>query len=154
MRPEDPAVLRPYGPADEPAAIELWQRSWQAAYPDIDFAERVAWWRTRWRHELVPSAQIVVTMRRDAMLGFVTVDRAGYIDQIVVAPEAWGSGIADALLAEARRISPHQLELQVNADNARAIRFYARHGFVRVAQDINPRSGRPLDVMEWRNAAS
>ena len=39
------------------------------------------------------------------MTGFVTVDpKTLYLDQIVVAPEAWGSGTAEALLAEARRI--------------------------------------------------
>ena len=31
-------TLRPYAPADEDAAIELWQRTWQLAYPQIDFA--------------------------------------------------------------------------------------------------------------------
>ena len=42
-------TLRPYAPADEAAAIELWRRTWQAAYPDIDFAARLGWWRERWR---------------------------------------------------------------------------------------------------------
>jgi len=38
------------------------------------------------------------------MLGFVTVDpRTGYLDQIVVAPEEWGSALGAALLAEAKR---------------------------------------------------
>ena len=52
--------VRPYTAADEDAAIELWQRSWQDAYPDIDFAARVGWWRERWRGELVPQAKILV----------------------------------------------------------------------------------------------
>ncbi len=54
--------VRSQGPplhaADEDAAIKLWQRSWQDAYPDIDFAARVGWWRERWRGELVPQAKI------------------------------------------------------------------------------------------------
>ncbi len=33
--------LRPYDVADEDAAIELWRRTWQEAYPRIDFASRV-----------------------------------------------------------------------------------------------------------------
>jgi putative acetyltransferase len=52
--------LRPYDPRDEDAAIALWLRSWQAAYPAIDFAARLGWWRERWRQELVPAAEIVV----------------------------------------------------------------------------------------------
>jgi putative acetyltransferase len=38
-------TLRPYSPADEDAAIELWRRTWQTAYPQIDFNERLGWWR-------------------------------------------------------------------------------------------------------------
>ena len=34
--------FRNYAPADEEAAIELWRRTWQLAYPNIDFAARVA----------------------------------------------------------------------------------------------------------------
>ena len=65
------------------------------------------------------------------MVGFVTVDPSTFdLDQIVVAPEAWGSGVAAALMAEAKRISPDGLDLHVNNDNARAIRFYEKHGFV------------------------
>ena len=46
-------TLRPYEAADEAAAIELWQRTWQKAYPHLDFAARVDWWRQRWRDELL-----------------------------------------------------------------------------------------------------
>ena len=43
------------------------------------------------------------------LVGFVTVDpRTFDLDQIVVAPEAWGSGIASALIAEAKRLSPQR----------------------------------------------
>ena len=44
-------TLRPYATADEEAAIELWRRTWQQAYPKIDFSARVDWWRARWRNE-------------------------------------------------------------------------------------------------------
>jgi putative acetyltransferase len=146
-----PLILRLYRPTDEDAAIALWQRTWQQHYPQIDFAERVAWWRERWRNELVPVATITLAERDGALVGFVTVDpRTHYLDQIVVAAEAWGSEVAAALLAEARRISPAGLELKVNADNARAIRFYEKHGFVISGQDVNERSGAPVHVMSWR----
>jgi hypothetical protein len=41
-------TLRRYTPADEAAAIELWRRTWQIAYPQINFNDRVDWWRQRW----------------------------------------------------------------------------------------------------------
>jgi len=143
--------LRRYAAADEAAAIELWRRTWQAAYPGIDFAARLEWWRGRWRGELVPSAEIVLAVAGDELAAFVTVDpRTGYLDQIVVAPERWGSDTAALLLAEAKRISPAGLDLDVNTDNDRAIRFYTKQGFVVSSAGTNPISGKPVQRMSWR----
>jgi putative acetyltransferase len=144
-------TLRPYASTDEDAAIELWRRTWQLAYPQIDFTARLDWWRQRWRDELVPAATIMVAEADAKMVGFVTVDvRTFDLDQIVVAPEAWGMGLATALMAEAKRISPAGLDLHVNTDNARAISFYQKHGFVISGEAINWRSGAPVHKMSWR----
>ena len=142
--------LRPYRSEDEDALIALWQRSWQQAYPSIDFAARVPWWRERWRNELVPKAAIVVAERAGAPVGFVTIDASGYLDQLVVAPDHWGSELATVLVNEAKRRSPDRITLLVNKDNARAIRFYERNGFVHAGEDVNPTSGRPVRKMEWK----
>ena len=102
-------TLRPYTPADEGAAIELWRRTWAHHFPHIDFNARVQWWRERWRQELVPVAHVVLAEIDDALAGFVTVDpKTMYLDQIVVAPEHWGSPVALALLDEAKRLSPQR----------------------------------------------
>jgi putative acetyltransferase len=147
---QEATTLRPYTAADEEAAIALWQRTWQQHYPDIDFAARVEWWRARWRNELVPQAQIVVAEFAGNMVGFVTVDPATlYLDQIVVAPEAWGTRTAEHLLAEAQRLSPRGLDLQVNQDNRRAIRFYEKQGFAITGEDKNS-AGRLTYWMKWR----
>lgn len=143
--------LRPYTATDEDAAIELWRRTWAQHYPHIDFDARVGWWRERWRNELVPAAEIVVAEVDGGLAGFVTVDpKTQYLDQIVVAPELWGSGLATALLNEAKRRSPNGLFLLVNKDNARAIAFYAKHGFAYDGDDKNPVSGIAVNRMRWR----
>jgi putative acetyltransferase len=144
-----PFFLRPYRPADEDAAIALWHETWQRAYPSIDFAARVPWWRERWRSELVPNANIIVAEHTGQLTGFVTIDGAGYLDQLVVSPARWGSDIAGALVTEAKRLSPAGITLLVNIDNMRAIRFYERNGFVHAGDDVNPTSGRPVKRMEW-----
>ena len=141
--------LRPYRADDEDAAIALWQRTWQQAYPSIDFAARVAWWRERWRSELVPNAAIIVAEQGGALIGFVTIDGSGYLDQLVVGPEHWGSPLATSLVDEAKRLSPSGVTLLVNKDNARAIRFYERNGFTHAGEDVNPTSGRPVLKMAW-----
>jgi putative acetyltransferase len=143
--------LRPYADADEDAAIELWRRTWAHHFPHIDFNARVAWWRERWRQELIPVAHVVVAEMQGALAGFVTVDPATrYLDQLVVAPEHWGSGAAAALLDEAKRLSPEGLDLLVNKDNSRAIRFYEKHDFAYAGEAANPVSGIPVNRMAWR----
>jgi putative acetyltransferase len=141
--------LRPYRATDEDAAIALWQQTWQQAYPGIDFAARVAWWRERWRDELVPQASIIVAEQAGTLVGFVTIDQSGYLDQLVVSTDHWGSDLGNTLIAEAKRLSPAGITLKVNTDNARAIRFYERNGFVHAGADVNPTSGRPVLKMQW-----
>jgi putative acetyltransferase len=144
-----PFILRPYRADDEDAAITLWLETWQRAYPEIDFSARVAWWRERWRKELVPNAAIIVAEQSGGLTGFVTIDTSGYLDQLVVAPDHWGSDLGNVLVDEAKRLSPETITLLVNADNVRAIRFYQRNGFVHAGNDVNPTSGRPVLRMEW-----
>ena len=144
-------TLRPYTAADEDAAIELWRRTWAKHYPHIDFTARVPWWRERWRNELVPAARIVMAEIDRAPVGFVTIDpKTMYLDQIVVAPEHWSSTVALTLLDEARRLSPKGIDLLVNKDNFRAIRFYEKHGFAYAGEDKNPISGIAVNRMTWR----
>ena len=142
--------LRPYRAEDEDAAIALWQQTWQQAYPGIDFAARVTWWRERWRGELVPNAAIIVAEQAGALVGFVTIDSTGYLDQLVVTPDRWGSKLANRLVDEAKLLSPDRITLLVNNDNIRAIRFYERNGFAHAGEDVNPTSGRPVLKMEWK----
>jgi putative acetyltransferase len=143
--------LRRYATADEDAVIELWRRTWQIAYPGIDFAARLPWWRAHWRGEIVPAADIVLAVAGGNVIGFVTVDaHTRYLDQIVVAPEHWGSGAAATLLVEARRLSPAGLDLDVNTDNRRAVRFYEKQGFSISGAGTNPLSGKPVHRMSWR----
>ena len=142
-------TLRRYRAGDEDAAIALWQQTWQLAYPTIDFAARVPWWRERWRSELVPNAEVIVAEADGALAGFVTIDATGYLDQLVVSPRHWGSALATRLVDATKERSPDGITLLVNKDNARAIRFYKRNGFVDAGEDVNPTSGRPVLRMAW-----
>jgi putative acetyltransferase len=142
--------LRPYRAEDEDATIALWLKTWQQAYPSIDFSARLPWWRERWRNELVPNAAIIVAEEAGELVGFVTIDANAYLDQLVVAPDRWGSAIGKLLVDEAKRLSPDRITLLVNTDNTRAIRFYERNGFVHAGEAANPTSGRPVLKMEWK----
>ena len=151
MTGEPGISLRTYRADDEDASVALWLRTWRATYPALDFAARLDWWRQRWRHELLPVAEIVIAEANGSMIGFVTIDTdTRYLDQLVVAPEHWGAGVGPDLIAEAKRLSPSGVDLDVNVDNARALAFYRKCGFAITGDGKNPITGRPIHRMSWR----
>jgi putative acetyltransferase len=143
--------LRPYETGDFEDSVALWMRAWQKALPEIAFAKREEWWRHRWQHELVPNNTIVVAEIRNKPEGFFVIDpKTGWLDQLAVEPVLWGHGIADALIEEAKRLSPSGVRLDVNQANGRAIRFYERMGFVRTGAGVNKHSGAATYLYEWK----
>jgi len=144
-------IIRPMRPDDLTETLDMWVAAWQAAYPQIDFAKRRGWTKDRIA-ELERSGSCSLVAARDGrIIGALVANPAtGYLDQLVVATQCQGGGVADLLLAAARRIAPTGLDLHVNQDNARAIRFYEKHGFQTIGEDVNPRSGAPIFRMSWR----
>ncbi|MCC6947767.1 MAG: GNAT family N-acetyltransferase [Bradyrhizobiaceae bacterium] len=143
--------LRPYRPEDFEDTVDLWMRAWQMAMPEITFAKRLEWWRNRWQNDLVPNNTITIAELGDRPEGFIVINpNSGWLDQLAVEPVLWGHGVADKLIEEAKRIAPFGIRLDVNQTNARAIRFYERTGFVRAGEGVNPYSGKPTFLYEWK----
>ncbi len=149
--------LRPYQSADEEAAMLLWQRGWQQAYPNIDFSQRLDWFREHWANLQFDSRIVVAefALPPNKLAGFVAVSpRTGYLDQIVVAPEAQRLKAGQLLVEAAKRVGREGLYLHVNKDNARALGFYQKCGFQIAGEDVNRRSGAPVYMMTWRPAGA
>jgi putative acetyltransferase len=147
---DGPVTLRPMRGDDLAATLDMWVASWQAAYPAIDFAERRPWMAERLAEHQRDGAHCLVALRAERTCGLLILNIARqYLDQIAVAVEELGSGLAETLLAEAKRLSPSGFGLHVNQDNVRAIRFYAKQGLRTVGEDVNPRSGAPIYMMRW-----
>lgn len=127
--------LRPAEPEDAPALVELWHAGWHDGHAGI-VPDALAAIRTRADFvsrmpKLLPT--ITTVGERGAPLGFCSVV-ADEIYQFYVAPEARGSGLAARLMTEGeQRIATAghaQARLDVALGNDRAIRFYAKHGWV------------------------
>ena len=144
--------LRDFAEGDLPALIDLWTAAWTATGVPLDFDARRAWIGERLGALRAAGSEVVVGLdasRRPA--GFVTIDpRSGALDQLCVEPAEFGSGLAAALVGEAKRRSPGVIDLEVNEANPRARRFYEREGFAVVGRGSNPLSGLPTLKLRWR----
>jgi putative acetyltransferase len=140
---------------DWPALADMWVAAWRATYAEIDFDARRDW-LTRHVLALETKGARTFVLTRPApicLAGFVVIDPAScWLDQLCVHPALFGSDAAQELLAAAREISPWRIRLDVNADNFRALRFYERHGFLRIGEGRPSLSGRTTLLMEWRPA--
>jgi putative acetyltransferase len=131
---------------------DLWVASWQAVMPDIDFAARRAWFLAYLKDLETQGAKTICAFGAEHLLGFILLDETRHVlEQIAVAPKLFGTGVGALLLDEAKRLCPDGLDLEVNADNLRALRFYAKAGFTVQQAAINPTSGRKTWQMRWRD---
>jgi putative acetyltransferase len=144
--------FHPVGIDQEVNLLNLWEESWSEVYPNIDFHARLPWFRDHMA-AWVEGGGLRVGAFTPAhnLAGFILLNTInGHLDQICVRQDLKGAGVAGALMAEARRLSPHVLTLDVNAMNLRAIRFYTREGFKKTGEGINPRSGLPIFHYRWQ----
>jgi len=144
--------LRDFAEADLPALVGLWVEAWSETGLGVDFDARRAWLVGHLHDLRAEGAEIVVGLDAGGRpAGFAAIDaKSGYLDQLCVAPAERGSGLALALIDEAKRRSPGLIELDVNEMNPRARRFYEREGFSIVGRGLNPQSGLPTLKMRWR----
>jgi GNAT superfamily N-acetyltransferase len=127
-------MLRPATDADAPAVATIWHLGWRDGHlgnvPDALLPAR-----TRESFETRAAERVGDTTVAEidgAVAGFVMVV-GDEVEQVYVAAERRGSGVAGALLAEAERqvraAGHEQAWLAVVAGNARARRFYERSGW-------------------------
>jgi putative acetyltransferase len=144
--------VRARAESDWPDLLDLWVAAWRVTYTDIDFDARRDWLVAHLTTlESKGARTLCLEHDRKSLAGFVVIDAAtGWLYQICVHPACFGHGAAGALLSAARSVSPQLIRLDVNTDNARALAFYQRNGFVRTGEGPISQSGRKTVVMEWR----
>lgn len=151
LRPQDFALhyfLRP----DHRDVCDLWLASGAHGFASHESGKGRNWLFMHLEnlHRSGAHTACAFSRRTGGLAGFVTIDPAsGWLDQIIVAQTARGSGVAALLLDEAKRMSPQRIELDVAENNQRAIHFYEREGFRKTGLAAPGEGGAKMWNMRW-----
>lgn len=127
-------LLRPARPHDMAAVADVWHAAWHVAHPGHVPDGLTAARTLEAFHARTPArvADTTVAEVDGRVAGFLMID-GDEVEQLFVDPALHGSGIAAPLLAEAERQvadAGHEVAwLAVVIGNARARRFYEKHGW-------------------------
>jgi ribosomal protein S18 acetylase RimI-like enzyme len=139
-------MVRPARPEDAEAIARVQVDTWRAAYARAVPAETLAGvdvdGRTRMWTQFLGGDSVTFVGEFDGEIrGFINVGASrehpglGELFTIYVLPEAWGTGLATALIERGeealRALGFTGATLNVLADNQRACRFYERQGWAR-----------------------
>jgi ribosomal protein S18 acetylase RimI-like enzyme len=133
--PSEPLTLRPARPDDAATVADIWRRGWRDGHlghvPDALVAIRTdESFDTRAAERV---GDTVVATVDGEVVGFIMV-AGDEVEQVYVAAEQRGGGVAAALLNEAERLvaadGHDRAWLAVAVGNARARRFYDKRGWV------------------------
>jgi GNAT superfamily N-acetyltransferase len=123
-------TLRRAEPADAEVLADLYLRSFRWGLPTVTLAHDDADVH-RWFRDVVVPLEETWVAAGDHVLGLLVLT-ATMVESLYVEPAHTGDGIGTLLLDQAKLRRPEGLELWAFQDNARARRFYERHGFVAV----------------------
>jgi GNAT superfamily N-acetyltransferase len=140
-------MIRGATPEDIPAIAALFERS----FATLTFLPML---HTREQHiaffgGLLEKQEFWVDEDGGALQGFTTI--SDMLDHLYVEPEAFGTGVADALFEHAKSRRPEGFTFWVFQQNVRARRFYERHGSVAIElTDGSRNEEKAPDVLyEW-----
>jgi len=141
------AEIRRYGAGDRDRLKAIWRAASEQAHSfftaeQLDAQEQIV------GDIYLPEAETWVMVVGADPVGFI-----GLIDQFIgglfVDPSAHGRGIGRRLIAHAQSLKG-VLELEVYAENQRAMRFYKRLGFEEIGRRAIDDNGLPFEVVRLR----
>jgi len=120
-------ALRRAGPADLDAVVAINRAAATRAYVGIFGDEPYPEAGVRRRYERLLADPRVHVFLLDGTA--YAAARPGRLEALYVVPEAWGTGVADALYEHAAAVAGSDATLWVLRDNLRGRRFWERHGW-------------------------
>jgi GNAT superfamily N-acetyltransferase len=131
--------------------VALWYRAWHHTFPDLRHPDPLSTWEQRFRDDLACRGVVWVAEGCGGIVGFIVVlIEEHYLDQVFVDPAHQQQGIGALLLDKAKELCPQGLTLHTLQRNARASKFYERHGFIAGRSGINKINGLPNVEYRWQ----
>ena len=147
-------TLRPAADADRDAIARIWLDGWNSTGIRLASAPDYAGLRARVDTDIKGGWHVTVAERDGKVVGFAALrPELAKLDQIFVAPDALGSGIGKALMADAARAMPAGYSLWTHGNNARARRFYEALAPLRHEDGIHPKQGHPIRTYWYAGSA-
>lgn len=140
-------TLRPSRPEDGVALVNLWRRSVDATHHFLSAEDRKA--IDAEVCAFLPHAPVTVAVdENDNPRGFMLIDGA-HMEALFIDPDVRGVGIGRQLLQYG--LSLHgALSTDVNVQNAQAVGFYQRMGFIETGRSEVDSQGRPYPLIHLR----
>lgn len=149
------AIIRIYESQDLSKIVQLWYKTWNSSFPDIQHPQPYHLWEKRFRDEIICRGEVWVADIKNQVVGFIVVFRVdnsktrGELNQIFVDPIFQNKSIGTALINKAKTICPHGLRLTTLQSNTKACSFYVKHGFVAGNTSTNKINGQPNIEYIW-----
>jgi GNAT superfamily N-acetyltransferase len=136
-----------------PELARLYRRTVQVSLPflpTLHTPEEDAWW---FAERLFAANEVWVSEGEDGPHGYIAF-RSDFIEHLFIRPESQGVQIGVTLLEKAKE-NASELSLWTFQQNARARRFYAKHGFVAVVETdgLDNEEKLPDVLYRWRRDA-
>lgn len=140
-------TVRPSSPIDTDRLVEIWRGAVDATHDFLDPGDRQAI-ETEVR-AFFPSANFQVAVdSQDVPIGFMLLNYA-HLEALFISPDRRGQGIGKLLMQSAMR-AHEVLTVDVNEQNAQALGFYERLGFMITGRSSIDEQGRPYPMLHMQ----
>jgi putative acetyltransferase len=142
--------IRLYEPKYLEEIVQLWYKTWNQTFTDIQHPQPYSAWKERFCNDLAIRGEVWVAELENHIVGFIVVIKAEEeLNQIFVDPMYQNKGVGSALINKAKEISPKRLKLYTLQQNQRACLFYEKHGFKAGNVSVNKYNRQPNVEYNW-----
>lgn len=141
-------MIREYRQADIDQVLAIWLTASIEAH---NFIEPHFWESkvSEMRDVYIPASETFVLEYEEKINGFYSL-YGNTLAAIFVAPESQGKGMGTALLDDAKN-RRESLQLSVYKENVPGIKFYEKHGFISLDEQIDEHTGHPELIMKYHS---